>query len=80
MECIRPKFYTFYRLLQQSGLKIFTTCHVHSSAKGAPENLRDYLPPSNCTSRMNADVRITIIWKENGKNIVLQGMPKSRLQ
>jgi len=53
------------RWLQQSGLKIFTACHVHSSAKRVPNNVIDFLPSSNCTSRMNANVRITLIWKED---------------
>lgn len=53
------------RWLQHSGLKIFTACHVHSSAKQSPQNLIDFLPPSNCTSRMKANVRITLIWKED---------------
>lgn len=57
-----------FRWMQEKlGLKIYTACHLHSSVKSLPQQLLDFLPPSNCTSRMQSNVRFTIIWKENGK-------------
>jgi len=50
---------------EKLGLKIYTACHLHSSVKSLPQQLLDFLPPSNCTSRMQSNVRFTIIWKEN---------------
>jgi len=50
---------------EKLGLKIYTSCHLHSSVKSLPQNLMEFLPPSNCTSRMQSNVRFTVIWKEN---------------
>merc|ERR1719273_540683 len=50
---------------EKLGLKIFTTSHLHSSVKSLPQHLIEFMPPSNCTSRMASNVRFTIIWKEN---------------
>lgn len=47
-----------------SQLKVFITTHVHSSViKGIPNLLKDFLPSSNCDSRTQANVCITLIWK-----------------
>jgi len=52
-------------LQNKGGLKVFTSCHIHSSVRKSIEHLSDFLPPSNCTSRTEASIRITIIWKED---------------
>merc|ERR1711894_300271 len=54
-------------LQDQMGLKIFTCCHVHSSVKKSLGHLLEFLPQSNCSSRIDADLRITIVWKEDGQ-------------
>lgn len=56
------------RWLQDRGcLKVFTSSHVHSTVKQSlPQNIREFLPPSNCQSRTEANIRITLIWKEDG--------------
>jgi len=52
-------------LQERSGLRLFTSSHVHSSVKKTLEHLKEFLPSSNCQSRVDANVRITIIWKED---------------
>ena len=62
--------------LQNGGMKIFTTCHVHSSVlKGIPNKLEDFLPISNCDARSKADLCITLIWKEVGKDLEVVTSP-----
>lgn len=56
------------RQLQKAGLKVFTSVHVHSSlVKRLPENLHDWLP-QGCPNRSEADVVVTLIWKEVGRD------------
>ena len=48
-----------------NGLKIFTSSHVHSSfLNKIPNELVDFLPNSNCSSRSEADLCVTLIWKD----------------
>ena len=50
--------------LQDSGLKIFTSTHLHSSVvQKLPANLNDFFPESDI-KRSEADLCITLIWKE----------------
>ena len=53
-----PLLYYFFRVIY------FTSCHVHSSLlKPLAQNLRDFLP-QGCQNRTEAQVCITLIWKE----------------
>ena len=49
-------------------MKVFTSTHIHSNVvRGIPNLLKDFLPNSNCSARTEADLCITLIWK-NGRN------------
>ena len=51
--------------LMAIGLKVFTSSHVHSSfLNKIPNELEDFLPNSNCNSRGEADLCVTLIWKD----------------
>jgi len=61
-----------------NGLKIFTSSHVHSSfLNKIPNELVDFLPNSNCSSRSEADLCVTLIWKDVGKDMELVTSPTS---
>jgi len=62
--------------LQQS-LKVFTSAHLHSTVKCLPNSLEDYLPLTNCDSRSKADLCITLIWINVGKDVELVTAPTS---
>lgn len=64
--------------LMANGLKIFTSSHVHSSfLNKIPNELVDFLPNSNCSSRSEADLCVTLIWKDVGKDMELVTSPTS---
>ena len=55
--------YFFFRI------SVYTSCHVHSSlSKPLPQNLFDFLP-AGCPNRSEADVCVTLIWKEGWFNL-----------
>ncbi|CAB4066372.1 unnamed protein product [Lepeophtheirus salmonis] len=57
-----------FHQLKSKGLKIYTSCHVHSSITcSLPETAQDFLPSHNDNlTRPEADLIITIIWKKLG--------------
>jgi len=59
------------RLLNKKhGLKVYTTCHVHSSyTKPLPQKLTDFLVGS-CAERSEADIKLALIWKDVGPDPV----------
>ena len=53
-------------LQERACLKVLTSSHVHSSVKKPlPQYLLEFLPSSNCQTRAEANVIVTIIWKED---------------
>jgi len=64
--------------LMAIGLKVFTSSHVHSSfLSKIPNELEDFLPNSNCNSRGEADLCVTLIWKDVGLDMELVTSPTS---
>ena len=62
------------RLLKGAGLSVHTSCHTHSSVTSLPPALASFLPVSE-VSRTQAQVRVTLIWKEVGKDAELMVSP-----
>lgn len=62
------------RLLAGAGLSVHTSCHAHCSVSSLPPALRSFLPASE-VSRSQAQVRITLIWKEVGRDAELMVSP-----
>ena len=62
------------RLLSGAGLSVHTSCHTHSSVTSLPPALASFLPVSE-VSRTQAQVRLTLIWKEVGKDAELMVSP-----
>ena len=56
----------------QKCYKVFTSLHVHSTMTARlPCQLQDYLPSPNCDARSKADVCVTLIWKNVGRDAEL---------
>ena len=62
------------RLLKGAGLSVHTSCHTHSSVTSLPPALASFLPVSE-VSRTQAQVRMTLIWKEVGRDAELMVSP-----
>ena len=62
------------RLLAGAGLSVHTSCHTHSSVTSLPPALTSFLPVSE-VSRTQAQVRLTLIWKEVGRDAELMVSP-----
>ena len=66
------------RLLQQAGLSVATSLHCHSSlsslSPGAPSDLLSFLPASS-VPRSQAQVRLTVIWSEVGRECEVMVAP-----
>jgi len=62
------------RLLKGAGLSVHTSCHTHSSVSTLPPVLASFLPLSD-VSRTQAQVRMTLIWKEVGRDAELMVSP-----
>ena len=62
------------RLLKGAGLSVHTSCHTHSSVATLPPVLASFLPVSD-VSRTQAKVRMTLIWKEVGRDAELMVSP-----
>ena len=66
------------RLLQQAGLTVATSLHCHSSlsssSPGASSSLLSFLPASS-VPRSQAQVRLTVIWSEVGRECEVMVSP-----
>jgi len=74
-----PTFPTFslkgiYTILTTNGLTVHTSCHTHCSVSSLPPNVQSFLPVSD-VPRSSAQVRITLIWTEVGKDCELMVSP-----
>jgi len=74
-----PTFPTFslkgiYTILTANGLTVHTSCHTHCSVSSLPPNVQSFLPVSD-VPRSSAQVRITLIWTEVGKDCELMVSP-----
>jgi len=63
-----------FKLLCGAGLSVHTSCHTHSSVTSLPKQCQAFLPESK-VSRSAAQVRITLIWKDVGKDCELMVSP-----
>jgi len=63
-----------YNLLSGAGLSVHTSCHTHSSVPALPPQCQSFLPEPEM-SRTQAQVRITLIWKEVGRDCELMVSP-----
>ena len=63
-----------YNLLTGAGLSVHTSCHTHSSVTSLPPQCQSFLPEAEM-SRTSAQVRITLIWKEVGRDCELMVSP-----
>merc|ERR1719167_908698 len=74
-----PTFPTFslkgiYTILTTNGLTVHTSCHTHCSVNSLPPNVQSFLPITDIP-RSSAQVRITLIWSEVGKDCELMVSP-----
>jgi len=63
-----------HKLLCGAGLSVHTSCHTHSSVTSLPKQCQAFLPESQ-VSRSAAQVRITLIWKDIGRDCELMVSP-----
>jgi len=63
-------------LLQGAGLSVFTSCHIHSSIPSPKQraSLLSFLPTTQA-ARATAQVRLTLIWTELGRDCELVVSP-----
>jgi len=63
-----------YSLLTASGLTVHTSCHTHCSVTSLPPNVQSFLPLTE-VPRSSAQVRLTLIWTDVGKDCELMVSP-----
>eukprot|EP00092_Neocalanus_flemingeri_P038719 GFUD01042161.1.p1 GENE.GFUD01042161.1~~GFUD01042161.1.p1 ORF type:complete len:352 (-),score=92.05 GFUD01042161.1:242-1297(-) len=63
-----------YSMLTASGLTVHTSCHTHCTVASLPPNVQSFLPVTE-VARSTAQVRITLIWTEVGKDCELMVSP-----
>jgi len=63
-----------YSLLTGSGLTVHTSCHTHCTVSSLPPNVQSFLPVTE-VPRSSAQVRMTLIWTEVGKDCELMVSP-----
>jgi len=63
-----------YSLLISSGLSVHTSCHTHCTVTSLPPNVQSFLPITD-VPRSSAQVRMTLIWTEVGKDCELMVSP-----
>jgi len=63
-----------YSLLAASGLTVHTSCHTHCSVTSLPPNVQSFLPLTE-VPRSSAQVRLTLIWTDVGKDCELMVSP-----
>jgi len=74
-----PSFPSFslkgiYSLLTGSGLSVHTSCHTHCTVSSLPPNVQSFLPVTE-VPRSTAQVRMTLIWMDVGKDCELMVSP-----
>jgi len=61
-------------MLTASGLTVHTSCHTHCTVASLPPNVQSFLPVTE-VPRSTAQVRMTLIWTEVGKDCELMVSP-----
>jgi len=62
------------RLLTRAGVSVHTSCHTHCSVASLPDQCHAFLPTTD-VSRATAQVRITLIWKDVGRDCEMMVSP-----
>jgi len=65
---------TIYSMLTANGYTVHATSHTHCSVNSLPPNVQSFLPITDIP-RSSAQVRITLIWSEVGKDCELMVSP-----